>query len=382
MYIIISLIAAIVFSFALSSAFNFIAVFAITFFAALCILTFIDTMIERENLALIAGWRMISSGEMWEATWWLGLLPITLFVVVGLVGGIITAPIWYFLANTNSATSKKVVLISMISIISILYIIGVILLVSPITAYKIMHYGWFIGVFVAISIIGLVVTIVMKSTRVITGRSTALLCVLSIGLIPLMVLGLVFSLNATYRITTAEDMIAFGNALSGYNTLFVLENDIDFTGKDCNWYGGQKDFKGVFDGQGYTLSNITYEGNCKSFRTEEVSGLGFVRENSGIIRNLNFKSCKFTLRSTATKGMYFGIIAAENSWRGKIFDCNIIDCQAKYIAASSANASLTVGSLDENTSEYYNNVNVVYETEMDNTFYESEYEYISWKKVE
>ena len=81
---------------------------------------------------------------------------------------------------------------------------------------------------------------------------TALAC------IPLIIIALVSSKSRTYEIYTASDMKAFGNAPTGYETVFILQNDIDFEGENVSWYGKCEEFNGIFEGNGYTLSNISY----------------------------------------------------------------------------------------------------------------------------
>lgn len=388
MYCIISLIVAIIFAFALSSIYNLLITFAIAFVAALCILTFVDTLIEGENLAFTGGCAaFVATAQVWWL-WFIYFAPIAIFVAISIVGGIVTAPIWYFFNRAQASTSKNVVLVVMFSVLSAMLVLGVTLLISPITAYKVMHYGWYIGLYIGIPIVALIVAIILKSSGTIEAGATATLVISSIVLIPIMIFGVVGSKNATYRIRTAEDMIAFGNAPTGYNTLFVLENDIDFTGKNTSWFGGQKEFEGVFDGQGYTLSNIVVNAKCKSidvYGENSPQGLGFVRYNSGIIRNLNFENCQFTIENKSSNivnfDMFFGIITAYNG-RGKIYDCNIIDCQAKYVCPTKATAhtSLTLcGNTSSSKEEYVKNVNVVYKNGVDEDFYKDEY--VSWKKV-
>lgn len=381
MYGIISLILSFIIAFALSNIFNFAIVFLISFVASFCLLTCIDTIVEGDNASFKLACKAISSGEFWGATWWLDLLPLWVFLIFGIIGAIVTAPLWYFLSNTKPTSIKNVVSTLIILSLSFLLIYGVILLISPLTAYKLLHYGWVIGLFIGIPIVSLIATIIMKSNQLITGKTTALFSVWSILLIPIMIIGVVTSMNATYRISTAEDMKAFGNAPTNYDTVFILENDIDFKGKDVGWFGGQKDFKGVFDGQGYTLYNIELNAKCKKLSdgSREPQGLGFVRENSGIIKNVNFRDCKFSIQpkhsSIINFDMYFGVLAAENS-SGKIYNCDIIDCQARYTISSqvSAHMSLSIGSGNGERED----INII-NNYIDETFYVDED--IEWKKV-
>lgn len=324
------------------------------------------------------------------------MLPLTLFGVVGIVGGVVTAPVWYFISNSETKTVKRVVVSVMATLLSVLFIVGLVLLIDPMNVYKIVHFGWIIGLFIAIPIVSFIISIVMKCTDMIKGGTLAIFIVTCVGLIPMMIFGLVNSLNATYEISSAEDMKAFGNAPTNYNTVFILKNDIDFTGKDVSWFGGQKEFEGIFDGQGYTLSNIVVKSKCKTMRefslwgaNNSPQGLGFVRSNSGIIRNLNFEDCEFTLTNKSSSitnyDMHFGVIAAENL-NGKISNCDVINCQAKYQISSGADAhmSLTVGTNSSGhsfggSSGEIEDVNVINNKELNESFYTEDD--LSWNKV-
>ena len=396
MYPFIAILIASVFGFALAGSFNFFAVFAIAFVAALCLLTFVDTMMNGENLAFAAGCGVFKVLAPLWLLWLFYFLPAVVFVAISIVGGILTAPIWYFISNSKTTTVKRTVLFIMVTVLSVLLVVGVALLISPISVYRMIHYGWIIGLFIAIPILSFVVSLVLKGTGMIRGGTLAALLVVCIALIPMMIFGISNSKNATYEIYTAEDMKAFGNAPTNYNTVFVLMNDIDFTGKDVSWFGGQKEFDGIFDGQGYTLSNIVVNTKCKSMRefslwgaNNSPQGLGFVRSNTGIIRNLNFEDCKFTITNKSSSitnyDMHFGIIAAENL-NGKISNCDVINCQAKYQISSGADAhmSLSIGTNSSGhsyggSSGETEDVNVINNKELDQDFYTEDD--LSWNKI-
>jgi fibronectin-binding autotransporter adhesin len=65
-----------------------------------------------------------------------------------------------------------------------------------------------------------------------------------------------------YRISSAEQLNAIGLFPDSWNKRFILENDIDLSdiaGTEFNKIGtGLCAFSGIFDGQGYTISNFTY----------------------------------------------------------------------------------------------------------------------------
>ena len=60
-------------------------------------------------------------------------------------------------------------------------------------------------------------------------------------------------LSGTYKVSTAEQLV-YLQSIENFTGTIVLANDIDMTGK--NWTG-IKNFQGTFDGNGYTISNLT-----------------------------------------------------------------------------------------------------------------------------
>ena len=141
MYPFIAILIASVFGFALAGSFNFFVVFAIAFVASLCLLTFVDTMINGENLAFVAGCGVFKVLAPLWLLWLFYFLPAVVFVAISIVGGILTAPIWYFISNSKATTVKRIVLLVMVAALSVLVVVGFALLISPISVYRIIHYG-------------------------------------------------------------------------------------------------------------------------------------------------------------------------------------------------------------------------------------------------
>ena len=116
--------------------------------------------------------------------------------------------------------------------------------------------------------------------------------------------------SGTYSISTKEDLIKFStmctNGKLGSNTEFVLANDIDLSG--VNW-AAAKDFSGIFDGNGFTISNL-----CCQLESDFAGLFGTV--TSGTVKNLNLKN----VNSVASDG-YAGGIVAIISDGGKIDNC-------------------------------------------------------------
>lgn len=144
----------------------------------------------------------------------------------------------------------------------------------------------------------------------------------------------------TPGIVTAEDWIAFSklinnDRLSEYNgktlkdfgetingvTTYYLLNDIDFEGINCKELEqigclSSLIFKDVFDGQGHTISNLTFTSGYGT------TGLfGAIGDNS-IIKSLHLNSCTATIKTnSASSGSGAGIIVGFS--QGILINCSV-----------------------------------------------------------
>jgi hypothetical protein len=96
--------------------------------------------------------------------------------------------------------------------------------------------------------------------------------------------------NAPYRIATAEDLNDIGNHTEDWDACFVLTNDVNlsaFTGTQFKIIGPNyiTPFSGVFDGNGHTISNFTYDSN----NAKRIGLFGFVGLGAEI-RNLTMEN--------------------------------------------------------------------------------------------
>ena len=139
-----------------------------------------------------------------------------------------------------------------------------------------------------------------------------------------------------YRIATAEQLLALsaavndGSAGGYYGACFALTEDLDLAG--IEWRPiGQMDladqsnvscmFMGVFDGQGHTISNMTFSSDYP------IVGAGIFGMNLGEVKNLNAKNITVTCTDTfsnavgAVVGYNMGMVhdvtlSGENSIAG------------------------------------------------------------------
>jgi hypothetical protein len=113
-------------------------------------------------------------------------------------------------------------------------------------------------------------------------------------------------------VSTVEDLQAMEN---GY--IYYLTNDIDMTGIP---FEPLKEFSGVFDGQGYTISNLSL---IKTY--EDVSpyiGL-FSSIRSSVVKNLNINGINYivTIKSAVNNGLE----SRSGGLAGLVTDYSIID---------------------------------------------------------
>ncbi len=91
-----------------------------------------------------------------------------------------------------------------------------------------------------------------------------------------------------YLIYTAEQMNAIGTESSDWDKHFRLMADIDlsqYTGTQFNIIGDNNSFKGVFDGNGYAISNFTYT-STDSNVARYIGLFGYVSGENAQIKNL------------------------------------------------------------------------------------------------
>ncbi|MBN1763859.1 MAG: hypothetical protein JW860_01260 [Sedimentisphaerales bacterium] len=104
-----------------------------------------------------------------------------------------------------------------------------------------------------------------------------------------------------YKVTTAEQLNAIGLFPDCWNKSFTLTKDIDlsyYTGTDFNRIGIGPFFTGVFDGNGFIISNFTYE----TAGSESNIGL-FGYTEDAVIKNLGLENA-----IVSSNGYYLGLL--------------------------------------------------------------------------
>ena len=124
---------------------------------------------------------------------------------------------------------------------------------------------------------------------------------------------------ADLTISNAREFSEFANNVSNGNTyegkLVVLSEDIKFDGVTTNNYSpATKEFNGIFDGMGHTVSGIDVTNN-------KYPALFALIGSSGVVKNVTVKNSSFQGSGDA------GGIASENY--GSIYNCAVVDCSIK-----------------------------------------------------
>ena len=341
---------------ALSSYMHGVLSFLIFSYASLCVMTFIKTLYDGNNVILTGDY---VGDIVSEETWFLFPLMIPIFVA-----SVVAAPVMCLYNYIEDEYETTSVFVGIISILSVMLLFLLVLFISPQTAYALIPCGGIIPLYIVLSAVVVVLTSVALHEEGFSTLTTVLFYVGAGLMIVLMIIGINVSMNRTYYISDANDMRGFANSPTSYETVFIVENDIDFEDEDTSWFGGMESFEGIFEGNGYTFSNISFDGYYNG------EGMGLVAYNEGVIRNINFKDCSFSVKNDIEgSSLNFGIICSVNN--GKISNCNIIDCQAKgykYYSSSSSQTSLKVG-YNYGTLE---NVEVTYTREEDPEFYNTD----------
>lgn len=136
-----------------------------------------------------------------------------------------------------------------------------------------------------------------------------------------------------YRNVTTLNHLRWISEVGGLTLNYTLDNNIDATATS-GWNGTQgflgigidslNSFRGIFNGQGYTISNILMNSNA-------TECIGFFRIiNGGYVYNLNLSACTIYAYDSHTVGCLAGGVMGQYA---KISNCNTVNCivQGNYM---------------------------------------------------
>jgi hypothetical protein len=144
-----------------------------------------------------------------------------------------------------------------------------------------------------------------------------------------------------YRISSAEQLNLVGLFPDTWDKRFILENDIDLSsiaGTEFNKIGtGFVPFSGIFDGQGYTISNFSYHSTGNEF----CLGL-FGYANGASIKNIKLRNADVASNGNGVGGLVGAMEPLETSF---IENCSVtgrvsgISCVGGLVGAISGNVT-------------------------------------------
>lgn len=157
--------------------------------------------------------------------------------------------------------------------------------------------------------------------------------------------------DGVYHISTAAELIGMmsetGNSIYSGKTI-VLDENIDLAGQTVKGIGGiSTNFAGVFDGQGYTISNFKIESD-----SDYYAGLFNQVTHGGTIKNLTVKNATIVGKSMV------GAIASSVDSGATIDNCKAIDCTLIGVKKVGAVVGYSAGSTV--TNNYAENCTVIY----------------------
>ena len=139
-------------------------------------------------------------------------------------------------------------------------------------------------------------------------------------------------------ISSPEDLLNISSSPDDNDRYYQLTCDIDMSG--IAWTP-IPDFRGVFDGNGYTISNINIVGTSK----REFNGLLFDELWEGAVINLNLSSCNMFIDYNGNENnIVFAGLFACNSEYGLIYNCTA-DRNSSIVAQTTVNNLTVVGGI-------------------------------------
>ncbi len=116
------------------------------------------------------------------------------------------------------------------------------------------------------------------------------------------------------HVSTPEDLMNVEADSTNPSRVYILDNDIDMTGYDFVPIGTYDNpFTGAFNGNGYTISNITINQSFdEDNNTYYVGMFGYSR---GFIANLNLENVNISISSSGDSFLYVGALAGRTDVR-------------------------------------------------------------------
>lgn len=154
--------------------------------------------------------------------------------------------------------------------------------------------------------------------------------------------------TADYTISTAADLAVFADNVESNPAMYTgkvvaLSNDIDLAGVDFKVIGhaSHAEFRGTFDGRGYTIKNLTINEPADYAEYDAVGFFGWVGNNGpgvATIKNVNFKN------ANVSGHKYVAIVAGYLQF-GHIENCSVDDFELNCTAGTNGRDGDKCGAL-------------------------------------
>ena len=160
-----------------------------------------------------------------------------------------------------------------------------------------------------------------------------------------------FIVNNIVYVSTPEDLLNMSS-----NDLYILTNDIDLSGYE--WHGSE--FKGVLEGNGYSIKNMTYIKTI-DYPFGECLGL-FSTATGGVIKDLHIENATIIAKETCGYEVYAGFLTGFLQGNLIVRGCSVDENSVLSITASQTRVGgfvgLTYGSIDLEFSDCVNSGSV------------------------
>lgn len=156
-----------------------------------------------------------------------------------------------------------------------------------------------------------------------------------------------------YYIGNASELLAFATRANSDNAFTVgtvyLTNDINLEGNSSNIWTPIKTFKGIFDGQGHTISGLYIDSTVNYGCFDR----GLFARNNGTIKNINIENARILITDTEniSDESKVGILTGSNY--GIIQSVNIINSSINVITTK----RIFIGGIAGKNSEVIENCN-------------------------
>lgn len=191
---------------------------------------------------------------------------------------------------------------------AVVLILGMIIaLVKPTLIFGLMHYGWVIGIYIAVPIIMCIISVVCYNNCGVLyyeGKRLALVIVINIISLVFMIIRLASIPSSTIEINTINDFDCLSKGYMPTANCYRLSRDLDFEGRDIQPIK-ELPSGSTFDGNGHIISNfkistiVDVTEKTESASSYYMYSIGLFAICEGTIENLTLKNISITVDQEA-----------------------------------------------------------------------------------